>query len=112
MLIEVEELRAAILEKYGTQYKFAKKAGYAEPQISRALQTQSPRFLQACKKAGVDILALVEKDLESVKKLNPEKAIAKLYEKWQEPKNEVRNRLLLMATRCPDTIGVIEASVS
>ena len=64
------------------------------------------------KKAGVDILALVEKDLEAVKKLSPEKAIAKLFEKWQEPKNEVRNRLLLMATRCPDTIGVIEASVS
>jgi adenine-specific DNA-methyltransferase len=69
-------------------------------------------FGEEMKKAGVDILALVEKDLESVKKLNPEKAIAKLYEKWQEPKNEVRNRLLLMATRCPDTIGVIEASVS
>ena len=64
------------------------------------------------KKAGVDILTLVEKDLEAAKRLSPEKAIAKLYEKWQEPKNEVRNRLLLMATRCPDTIGVIEASVS
>lgn len=69
-------------------------------------------FGEEMKKAGVDILALVEKDLEAVKKLSPEKAIAKLNEKWQEPKNEVRNRLLLMATRCPDTIGVIEASVS
>ncbi len=69
-------------------------------------------FGEEMKKTGVDILALVEKDLESVKKLSPEKAISKLYEKWQEPKNEVRNRLLLMSTRCPDTIGVIEASVS
>jgi hypothetical protein len=69
-------------------------------------------FSEEMKKAGVDILALVEKDLEAVKKLSPEKAIPKLYEKWQEPKNEVRNRLLLMSTRCPDTIGVIEASVS
>lgn len=69
-------------------------------------------FGEEMKKAGVDILALVEKDLEAVKKLSPEKAIAKLYEKWQEPKNEVRNRLLLMATRCPDTIGVIETSVN
>lgn len=68
-------------------------------------------FGEEMKKAGVDILSLVQKDLEAVKKLSPEKAIAKLYEKWQEPKNEVRNRLLLMATRCPDTIGVIEASV-
>lgn len=69
-------------------------------------------FGEEMKKAGVDILALVEKDLEAAKNLSPEKAIAKLYEKWQEPKNEVRNRLLLMSTRCPDTIGVIEASVS
>ncbi|MBS1746140.1 MAG: Eco57I restriction-modification methylase domain-containing protein, partial [Bacteroidetes bacterium] len=69
-------------------------------------------FGEEMKKAGVAILALVENDLEAVKKLSPEKAIAKLYEKWQEPKNEVRNRLLLMATRCPDTIGVIEASVN
>jgi len=68
-------------------------------------------FDEEMKKAGVDILALVEKDLEAVKKLSTEKAITTLYEKWQEPKNEVRNRLLLMATRCPDTIGVIEASV-
>jgi len=69
-------------------------------------------FGEEMKKAGVDILALVEKDLDAVKKLSPEKAIAKLYDKWQEPKNEVRNRLLLMSTRCPDTIGVIEASVN
>ncbi|HEV8080567.1 MAG TPA: TaqI-like C-terminal specificity domain-containing protein [Chitinophagaceae bacterium] len=69
-------------------------------------------FGEEMKKAGVDILVLVEKDLEAVKKLSSDKAINKLYEKWQEPKNEVRNRLLLMTTRCPDTIGVIEASVS
>lgn len=69
-------------------------------------------FGEEMKKAGVDILALVEKDLESVKKLPTEKAIEKLYAKWQEPRNEVRNRLLLMSTRCPDTIGVIEASVN
>jgi hypothetical protein len=68
-------------------------------------------FGEEMKKAGVDILELVEKDLEAVKKLPTEKAIVTLYSKWQEPKNEVRNRLLLMATRCPDTIGVIEANI-
>ena len=68
-------------------------------------------FGEEMKKAGVDILELVEKDLEEVKKLNSEKAITKLYEKWQEPKNEIRNRLLLMSTRCHNTIGVIEGSV-
>ena len=67
-------------------------------------------FGEEMKKAGVDILTLVEKDLEAVKKLSPEISIVQLYNKWQEPKNEVRNRLLLMATRCPDTIGVIEAN--
>ena len=69
-------------------------------------------FEEEMKKADVDILALAENDLNTVKNLSPEKAIAKLYEKWQEPKNEVRNRLLLMRVRCPDTIGVIEESVS
>ena len=64
------------------------------------------------KKVGVDILTLVEKDLEAVKKLSPEIGIFQLYNKWQEPKNEVHNRLLLMATRCPETIGIIEASIS
>ncbi len=69
-------------------------------------------FGDEMKKARVDILELMEKDLEGVKKISTEQAIAKLYEKWQEPKNEIRNRLLLMATRCPDTIGVIEGSDS
>lgn len=69
-------------------------------------------FGEEMKKNGVDILELVEKDLEQVKKLSPEKAIATLYDKWQQPKNEVRNRLLLMSTRCPETIGVIEANLS
>jgi len=69
-------------------------------------------FEEEMKKSAVDIFGLVVKDLEAIKKLSPEKAIAKLMDKWQEQKNEIRNRLLLMATRCPDTIGVIEGSDS
>ena len=65
MLIEVEILRGAILEKYGTQHKFAKKTGYAEPQITRAMQTQSPRFMLACKKAGIDVDGLLKKQKEN-----------------------------------------------
>jgi adenine-specific DNA-methyltransferase len=68
-------------------------------------------FEEEMKKAEVDILALVEKDLKAVDKLDTQKAIDILYKKWQEPKNEVRNRLLLMATRCPKTIGIIESNV-
>ncbi len=68
-------------------------------------------FGEEMKEAEVDILALVEKELKAVEKLEPLKAIETLYKKWQDPKNEVRNRLLLMPVRCPDTIGVIEANV-
>ena len=68
-------------------------------------------FEAEMKKAGVQILELVARDLEGIKKLSKEKAIAKIYELWQKQKNEVRERLLLMATRCPDTIGIIEDSV-
>lgn len=83
MLINVEDLRAAILDKYGTQYKFAKKAGYAEPQISRALQTQSPRFMLACKKAGIDVDGLIrkQKEREEIKALkvnDPQRRIMEL----------------------------------
>jgi hypothetical protein len=83
MLIDVEILRTAILEKFGTQYKFAKKAGYAEPQISRALQTQSPRFMLACKKAGIDVDGLIrkQKEREEIKALkvnDPQRRIMEL----------------------------------
>jgi len=69
-------------------------------------------FCDEMTKADINIITLVEKDLELVKNLNSDKAILKLCEKWQEPKNEVRNRLLLMTTRCSDTIGIIEKSIS
>ena len=68
-------------------------------------------FEEEMRKSEVNIFDLVTRDLEAVKKLSPEKAIAKLMDKWQEPKNEIRNRLLLMSTRCHNTIGVIEGSV-
>lgn len=64
MKIDVEDLRAAIIEKFGTQHNFAKKTGYAEPQISRAMQTQSARFIYACKKAGIDTGGLMRKQEE------------------------------------------------
>lgn len=83
MSIKVELLREAILEKYGTQQKFAKKTGYAEAQISRALVTQSPKFIQVCRKAGIDIDALKKKqyELEVMEKLklnDPQRRIMEL----------------------------------
>ena len=64
MLIDVEDLRSAILEKFGTQHKFATKTGYAEAQISRSIQTQSPKFINVCKKAGIDIDGMIRKQKE------------------------------------------------
>ncbi|HEX9253352.1 MAG TPA: hypothetical protein VF870_13990 [Ignavibacteriaceae bacterium] len=83
MLIDVEDLRAAILEKFGTQHNFAKKTGYAEPQITRAMQTQSPRFMLACKRAGIDTAGLLmrQREKEELKKLkvnDPQRRIMEL----------------------------------
>jgi predicted aspartyl protease len=70
MLINVDRLREEILAKYETQQAFAKKIKYAETQITRALKTQSPKFLLACKKAGIDIDGLMreQRDLEAENK--------------------------------------------
>ena len=83
MLIDVEDLRAAILEKFGTQHNFSKKTGYAETQLSRAMQTQSPRFMLVCKKAGIDIAGLMKKQKEKnemmkLKVNDPQRRIAEL----------------------------------
>jgi hypothetical protein len=59
MLISEERLREAIIEKFGSQAEFAKAVGYSEGQISRAIKTQSPKFIVACKKAGIDINEIV-----------------------------------------------------
>lgn len=65
MYINVDKLKEAILEKYRTQQKFAEAIGYAETQITRAVKTQSPRFLLACKKAGIDIDKLIFEESKS-----------------------------------------------
>ena len=67
MIISEDRLRGAILEKYGSQSKFSKIINYSEAQISRAIKSQSPRFLVACKKAGIDIDGLLAEDKESKK---------------------------------------------
>lgn len=69
-------------------------------------------FPQELKNAKADILELVIKDLETIsRKKDIDSAIISLYGKWQEQKNEIRNRLLLMRTRVEDIIGVIEESL-
>jgi len=67
MLIRPEILQEAIIEKFGSQGDFAKAVGYSEGQISRSIKTQSPKFIVACKKAGIDIYELVKKENKSSK---------------------------------------------
>lgn len=72
-------------------------------------------FSEEMKKNDIDILNLVSKELKPIDKMKESekfKFVSTLYKKWQEQKNEIRNRILLMATRCPDTIGVIEESLT
>ena len=83
MFIPEDILRAAILEKYGSQANFAKIIKYSEAQISRAIKSQSPRFLVACKKAGIDINAIIVEN-EEHKSGNSGKKISKLNKKIAE----------------------------
>lgn len=76
MLIDIDRLREEILAKYETQQVFAKKIKYSESQIGRALKTQSPKFLLACKKAGIDIDRLVREQSEIKSGDKTEKLIA------------------------------------
>lgn len=68
-------------------------------------------FEYEMKSAGVSILDLVTNDLRKLDKAPMDELIIKLFKQWNDPKNEVRNRLLLMPTRCQDTIGLIESNL-
>ena len=64
MLINVDKLKEAIIAKYETQQNFAKKIKYAEAQITRSIKTQSPKFILACKRAGIDTDRLIREQNE------------------------------------------------
>ncbi len=58
MVIEPQRLRRAIIEKFGSQAEFARKTGYQDSQISRAIKTQSAKFIAACNKSGIDVYGI------------------------------------------------------
>jgi isocitrate dehydrogenase len=68
MKINENKLRDAIIQKYDSQAKFAKAAGLSDPQVSNGIKTQTVHFLNACRKAGIDLDLLNEE--ESTKKNN------------------------------------------
>ncbi len=95
MLIEVEKLREKILDRYGTQAKFAKAIGYSDTQINRALHTQSPKFLLACKKAGIKIDELIEQQTK-IKESGSNKKIKELIEKIDELNSIIESQKMII----------------
>ena len=59
MKIDENKLKEAIREKYGTQANFAKKMGLKEAAVSRAIKSQTARYLSKFKKGGIDIDVLL-----------------------------------------------------
>lgn len=68
-------------------------------------------FEEHMRKKGIDVLSFVKRDVEPIeqKKSLEEKAalINSVFQKWQKPENEIRNRLKLFATRSPEILGII-----
>ena len=62
MKINEDKLREAILLKFETQAKFAKKAGLNDAQVSTGIKNQTVHFLNACRKVGIDLDALNEEE--------------------------------------------------
>ncbi len=95
MLVDVEKLREKILERFGTQAAFAKAIGYSDTQINRALHTQSPKFLLACKKAGIKIDELVEQQ-SKIKEYGSNKKIKELMEKINELNDIIESQKMII----------------
>lgn len=61
------------------------------------------------KSAQVDVLELVEQALNDVSLLPIEQQILRLYEKWNEYKNDIRNRIILQETRSESVAQIIKS---
>ena len=97
MKVDEFKLKEAIIDKYGNQATFAKKLGLSEPQISRGIKSQSPKFISLCKKAGIDIDSLL--DEEELSKSSTAALKLKVAEKRiKELENLVENQNHLIAS--------------
>lgn len=68
-------------------------------------------FPEHMKEKEIDILQFVEKEIQPIESKQPNEIIAAIittYELWREHKSQVRNRLLLFASRSQDIIMKIE----
>lgn len=83
MLISEIKLKESILSKFDSLQEFAKQIGYSETQISRAIKTQSVKFIAACKKAGIDIDEIILEE-EAFKKDDVSDKLKAAYKRIQE----------------------------
>jgi len=89
MAIEPQRLKRAIIEKFGSQAEFARKTGYQQAQISRAIKTQSIKFMTACKKAGIDVDRII-------------------FEEQTLPKDEIGKKLIEAYKRIKELESLVE----
>ena len=68
-------------------------------------------FEEHMKEVGIDVLQFVTPQLESLQNQAIESQIKSFYEWYQKPENAVRQRLMLIDTRSPDILAVINKSV-
>jgi len=66
-------------------------------------------FEEEIKAAQVDVLGLVGQSLDKVSTLPVEQQILRMYEEWNEYKNEVRNRIILQETRSGSVAQIIKS---
>ena len=68
-------------------------------------------FEEHMKEVDLDVLQFIASKLESLQNLPIEQQIKELYEWYQKPDNAVRQRMMLIDTRSPDILAVINKSV-
>jgi hypothetical protein len=62
MLINEFKLKEAIINKFGSQAEFAKRMGVTGGALTKAIRLQSPKFINTCKKLGIDIHSIIESE--------------------------------------------------
>lgn len=70
MKINETKLRDAIIQQFGTQKKFAKATGLSDPQVSNGIKNQTVHFMNACRKAGLDLDLLNEEEATKISNLS------------------------------------------
>jgi hypothetical protein len=66
-------------------------------------------FEEEIKSAQVNVLELIQQSQGNVSSLPIEQQILRLFEEWNDYKNEVRNRIILQETRSESVAQIIKS---